>query len=293
MGSDKAGLLEIRMGGGERGAQTVFPPSTHVSGEPIEWVDRGASEIAEVDGGDLIRSARRLAAVSELARNYPKVGGRHDAAFVLGGFLARCGLAPSWAATFVEAVGAASLQPGDKRRDMARTARDGAEAVRRAGFPLLAETFGEGPAKKVADWLGYTGERDSPGNSGENEPPQENEAPRPRVVCPTIFKGRTPPPRRWIARDWIPYEVVTGLYGDGGVGKSLLSQQLQTGTALGSSWLGLPVEEVASLGVYCEDNENELWRRQPRHQCRLQRRRCRTRSRSCIGCRASAKTTSS
>jgi RecA-family ATPase len=41
-----------------------------------------------------------------------------------------------------------------------------------------------------------------------------------------------------------------------------LSQQLQTGTALGSAWLGLPVEEVMSLGVYCEDDENELWRRQ-------------------------------
>jgi hypothetical protein len=96
----------------------------------------------------------------------------------------------------------------------------------------------------------------------DRDPPQENEAPRPRVICPAIFKGRTPPPRRWIAPQWIPYEVVTGLYGDGGVGKSLLSQQLQTGTALGSSRLGLPVEQVASLGVYCEDSESELWRRQ-------------------------------
>jgi RecA-family ATPase len=56
--------------------------------------------------------------------------------------------------------------------------------------------------------------------------------------------------------------VVTGLYGDGGVGKTLAAQQLQTGTALGSSWLGLPVEQVTSLGVYCEDGKNDLWRRQ-------------------------------
>ena len=62
---------------------------------------------------------------------------------------------------FAEAVGAASLQPGDKRRDMGRTARDGATAEKRAGFPAMAETFGEGVAKKVAEWLGYKGEQTS------------------------------------------------------------------------------------------------------------------------------------
>ena len=91
---------------------------------------------------------------------------------------------------------------------------------------------------------------------------QNNDPPRPHIICPMAFKGSSPPPRRWIVPNWTPYEVVTGLYGDGGVGKSLLSQQLQTGTALGSSWIGLPVEQVASLGVYCEDSKDELWRRQ-------------------------------
>ena len=163
MGSDKTGLIEVRMGAGGMAAQTIFPPSTHISGEPIEWADGGPGKIAEVDGDELIQFARRLAAAAELARSYPKIGGRHDAAFVLGGFLARCGFSQPGAATFVEAVAAASLQPGDKRRDMARTARDGAAAGKLAGFPLLAETFGEGAAKKVADWLDYAGEREGRG----------------------------------------------------------------------------------------------------------------------------------
>ena len=60
------------MGAGGLASQTVFPPSTHVSGEPIEWAGRGASEIAEVDGDELIQRARRLAAASELARSYPR-----------------------------------------------------------------------------------------------------------------------------------------------------------------------------------------------------------------------------
>jgi hypothetical protein len=36
--AEKAMLLELRCGG-VAGAQTVFPPSTHVSGEPIAWED--------------------------------------------------------------------------------------------------------------------------------------------------------------------------------------------------------------------------------------------------------------
>jgi hypothetical protein len=46
---DKAMLLELRIGGGGRAAQSVFPGSTHPSGESIEWED-GAGDPVEVDG---------------------------------------------------------------------------------------------------------------------------------------------------------------------------------------------------------------------------------------------------
>ena len=71
-----------------------------------------------------------------------------------------------------------------------------------------------------------------------------------------------PPDRQWIVRDWIPCGVVTGLYGDGGLGKSLLAMQLQVACALGAPWPGLPAEQCPTLGVYCEDDEDELRRRQ-------------------------------
>ncbi len=71
MGSEKVGLLEVRMGANGMAAQTVFPPSTHTSGEPIEWAGSGPPDVADVDGDELIRLARRLAAASELARHYP------------------------------------------------------------------------------------------------------------------------------------------------------------------------------------------------------------------------------
>ena len=105
--------------------------------------------------------------------------------------------------------------------------------------------------------------RRSRGPGNESQSPDSSPPPEPlRIVCPTKFQGMDPPSRRWIVPEWIPFGVVTGLYGDGGVGKSLIAQQLQTGAALGSAWLGLPVMGAASLGVYCEDDDDELWRRQ-------------------------------
>jgi RecA-family ATPase len=72
------------------------------------------------------------------------------------------------------------------------------------------------------------------------------------------------PERKWVIPEWIPRDAVTGIYGDGGVGKSLGALQLQTSLCLGQPWLGLPVHEagVRSLGVYCEDSGAELLRRQ-------------------------------
>ena len=74
------------------------------------------------------------------------------------------------------------------------------------------------------------------------------------------FCGRAPE-REWTVKDWIPSGVVTGLYGDGGVGKTFLALQLQASMALGRKWLGVEVEKGRSLGVYCEDDEDELHRR--------------------------------
>jgi RecA-family ATPase len=68
--------------------------------------------------------------------------------------------------------------------------------------------------------------------------------------------------RQWLVPDWIPIGVVTALYGDGGVGKSLIAQQLMTSVALALPWLGLDVSPGRAIGLMCEDDEEELHRRQ-------------------------------
>ena len=58
-----------------------------------------------------------------------------------------------------------------------------------------------------------------------------------------------------------PGGAVTLFSGDGGIGKSQLMLQLLASTALGRPWLGLPVRRCKCMGVFCEDDADEVHRR--------------------------------
>ena len=78
----------------------------------------------------------------------------------------------------------------------------------------------------------------------------------------TRFDGRVIPQRQWIWENWIPYFHTTALYGDGGIGKTLLLQLLLTCAATGIPFLGHLLQRVRTVGFFCEDDEDELHRRQ-------------------------------
>lgn len=85
----------------------------------------------------------------------------------------------------------------------------------------------------------------------------------PLVPCdPCRFQGQPIPTREWLWEGWIPKRAATALYGDGGTGKSLLAQQFMTSIATGRPFLGFPVPRMKVLGVFCEDDDDELQRRQ-------------------------------
>lgn len=73
---------------------------------------------------------------------------------------------------------------------------------------------------------------------------------------------RDPPRREWMVEGCFARGTVGMLSGDGGVGKSLLMQQLCTSAALGRPWLDLHVVRGGALFFGCEDDEDELHRRQ-------------------------------
>ena len=70
-------ILELRIGGGGMGAQTVFPGSTHESGELIAWEE--SSPIARAEGEDLKQRCARAAAAALIAGHFTSKGARHDA----------------------------------------------------------------------------------------------------------------------------------------------------------------------------------------------------------------------
>lgn len=87
-------------------------------------------------------------------------------------------------------------------------------------------------------------------------------APKLDVIDPCSFQGQGVPERQWLVESWIPLRAVSILGGDGGVGKSVIAQQLSTAVVTGGSWLGLPVMRCKALYVSCEDEKDELHRRQ-------------------------------
>lgn len=82
------------------------------------------------------------------------------------------------------------------------------------------------------------------------------------IIDPLTLHGRAVPERDWVVPGWIPSGHVTMLAGDGGTGKTLLAMQLMTAAATGVTWLGSAVKRCKTLGVFCEDDADELHRRQ-------------------------------
>jgi RecA-family ATPase len=81
-------------------------------------------------------------------------------------------------------------------------------------------------------------------------------------VDPSTLASVPVPARRWLVPDWVPLARATALYGAGGEGKTLLGQMLATACAIDAKWLGMHVLPCRSLLLFCEDDLDEMQRRQ-------------------------------
>jgi RecA-family ATPase len=96
----------------------------------------------------------------------------------------------------------------------------------------------------------------------EQEQEQEQKRPRPQPIRWAALKGLAPPPRSWWIQDWFGPAQPTLCSGGGGIGKSLLWQTIGTALALGKEYIGATVKPLHVLMWACEDQEDEIWRRQ-------------------------------
>ncbi|MBA4016462.1 MAG: hypothetical protein C0483_04680 [Pirellula sp.] len=145
------GTMHIEVRG--NGAQSVIPPSTHESGEPIEYVSDG--EPATVDYKTLLNVAGKIAAATLLVKNYPGQGGRNDYVLKLAGFFAHAGWSLEEAQDF---IGIIAIEAGDDEFDSRMTTvkstfEKHASGEEVTGQPALAELIGDDVVKLVAKWL--------------------------------------------------------------------------------------------------------------------------------------------
>ncbi len=82
------------------------------------------------------------------------------------------------------------------------------------------------------------------------------------LIDPAAWEGQRAPPREWAWHEYIPARQATLLTGPGSSGKSLKGQLLGTCVALGRPCLGIETRQSVSLYLTCEDDAEELQRRQ-------------------------------
>lgn len=82
------------------------------------------------------------------------------------------------------------------------------------------------------------------------------------ILHPADWHGHKAPERRWSVEGFVPHRQATLLTGAGAAGKSLLSQILCTCIGLARPFMGVTVEPAKTLYITCEDDAEELQRRQ-------------------------------
>lgn len=146
---DGAMLLELR----STGHQTVFPGSTHPSGEEIKF--ENDAEIVDLDPKALARVGSRLGAAALLVRHWPASGSRQDTALALAGALLR-----HWNEDEVEefiqvvAEAAGDEEVNSRVQCVGYTARKLNKGEPVTGIPRLRELVGTDIVERVVDWLG-------------------------------------------------------------------------------------------------------------------------------------------
>ena len=147
---DRTNLLEVR---GD-GAKTVFPPSTHPSGEPIEWEDE--RDPLTIDAAELVRLVASVAAAALLARAWPEPGARHDASLALAGGLLTT-MTREEAEPMFRAILEAAWRRGGRRanRRLPQHGREGRRGQERPGLGQGPRISRQGRGQLGArGWLG-------------------------------------------------------------------------------------------------------------------------------------------
>ncbi len=143
-------IVEIRSTGG----QTIFPPSTHESGEQIEWFASG--EPLPIEADKLRRAVALLASACVVTKFWTKQSHiRHDLSLAVSGALLRNGFSESETENFIRAVCFVcnDEEVADRLKSVETTAGNLRTGRNAFGFPKLAELTETKLVESVCKWL--------------------------------------------------------------------------------------------------------------------------------------------
>lgn len=253
-------LVELRA----NGRQTIVPPSTHPSGERVVWqATPGTASVSAITAEDLTHRVRELATAVLIARAVPPVGGRHDYALALAGFLLRRNRLDQDTVLkiMLAAWRAADADTREAVRDLEGIVRDTSEKLS-AGEPVVGgpslEEVAPGVVRLLCRWWKWDRGRDAGGATDAGREPSDDAD---RAFTAAELLAEELPPVRWIVPDILP-EGVTILGGKPKMGKSWLAYGLCVAVASGGVALGTkPVERGECLYLALEDNKRRLQKR--------------------------------
>lgn len=143
-----ATTVEIR----SRGAQTIFPPSTHISGELITWDQNGTPR--KIEPIELQRAVALLASACMLVRFWRK-GLRHELSLAIAGALLRNGFSSNQVTILIKAI--CYVSADEETDDRIQTIKSTADRLLKNesvfGLPKLAELTDRRLVDQLCKWL--------------------------------------------------------------------------------------------------------------------------------------------
>lgn len=281
-----------------QGGFAVLPPSQHVSGQPYAWKDGAAPwevefaaapdwllasvvELVEKYGGDQHKEVTSgpVQSTASPSENFNAFGARVDGRdhymrdliwAAVANWHRECPIAPTEAESQARMKEVYAVY---ERRTKSRLSGPESNSALLEREGRGATLFAEKWRRAIGKWSGEVAEAAARPLADDEwkraTQPEQAEVAGANADDDTLASNPIdvgeltgePKPREWIVPDWIPKGVVSSLSGDGGMGKTLLAQQLLYAAGIGGKWLGLDIPAIRGLGVFCEDDEDELHRR--------------------------------
>jgi RecA-family ATPase len=265
------------------GQQTVIPPTNHLDGMPYEWIgecellDADLTQLPKIDQETvnqlevLVKGTGTAQVANDNSDYYDWIGYLGGGEYT-GVDMFYPGNVNDTQCKMAAVAAHHDYMTGNTGKEARLTAAQGMAAAAFDAYQLSGSNEEWSHDEQLEEALSQYDSAMAKGLEewGWAEPTSNDQPAKPEVstslklVSPASWVGQEIPERIWVVKDLVPLGVVTSLYGDGGMGKTQIAQQLMTACAVGSPWLGMDVRPGRSIGLFCEDDMEELMRRQER-----------------------------